>query len=221
MQDKEKIRPFDIIVGLKNISYLEKLLLFKINNLDNDKDGCYARDDWFADLFKVHIKSINRCISNLEKKGLICKRHPNGNRQIKVVLPVRHYVEPSHPNGYHVSNSGVTANQPNGYPPSNPKVDYITKDITKDITKEREYSSHADFINDSFKNEVDELKSLMPMSKSEYNKYLDYFNEKCSKQNITINKTRLSMFKRIYGNWHSYCKKDLNISNNKPLSSMD
>jgi DNA-binding transcriptional regulator YhcF (GntR family) len=195
-QDKEKIRPFDIIVGLKNISYLEKLLLFKINNLDNDKDGCYARDDWFADLFKVHIKSINRCISNLEKKGLISKRHPNG---------------------YHVSNSGVTANQPNGYPSSNPTVDYITKDITK----EREYSSHADFINDSFKNEVDELKSLMPMSKSEYNKYLDYFNEQCSKQNITINKTKLSMFKRIYGNWHSYCKKDLNNSNYKPLQSMD
>lgn len=221
MQVKEKIRPFDIIVGLKNISYLEKLLLFKINNLDNDKDGCYARDEWFADLFGVHPKSINRCIANLEKNGLIVKQHPDGKRKIKVVLPSRLNDEPYQPNGYQPSNPRVTANQPTGYLPSNRTVDYNTKDITKEKTKEREYSSHADFIINNYKNEVDELRKKLIMKEPDFNTFKDFFNESCSKQNLRIEQSYFSEFKRKYANWHRNIKQDEQTSQRKRLDNLN
>lgn len=176
MQDNEKIRPFDIIVGLQNISYLEKLLLFKINNLDNDKDGCYARDEWFADLFKVHPKSINRCIGNLEKNGLIIKQHPDGKRKIKVVLPTGRNINTNQPTGYQPSNRTVTANQLTGYQPSNRTVDYNTKDITKEKTKENRESALAfDFLKLNYPKRMNPWEKINRPQIKDYEKFvLDY-----------------------------------------------
>tara|TARA_R110002050_G_scaffold17668_4_gene52188 strand:+ start:2069 stop:2746 length:678 start_codon:yes stop_codon:yes gene_type:complete len=91
---------------------------------------------------------------------------------------------------------------------------------TKEV-KESVCSSHADFVNLKFKKEVDDLKRLMPMSKSEYNKYLDYFNEQCLKKKYSVDQTSFGMFKRVYGNWYKRLDKGQNNSNNKPLPSMD
>ena len=147
MQDNEKIYPFDVIVKIEDISDFEKLLLFKILNLDNTANGCYASDKWFANYFNKHIGSINRCISNFEKKKLIIKTHPENRRKIKVNLPkgnqpngersINPSVTTDQPNGELPINPSVTTYQPNGELPINPSVDYSTKEITKEITKEK------------------------------------------------------------------------------------
>jgi hypothetical protein len=177
MQDNEKIYPFDIIVKIEDISDFEKLLLFKILNLDNTVNGCYASDKYFANYFNKHLKSINRCISNLEQKKLIIKTHPENRRKIKVTLP-----KGNQPNGYHPSNPSVTTDQPNGYRPSNPSVDYSTKDITKEKTKERDTTLAFQFLKNNyskdFKVKFIEKYHTSFKNNEDRRKFVDKFNNK-------------------------------------------
>lgn len=53
-----------------DLTYLEKIVLAKITNLDNDK-GCFATNKYFADLLSTSINSVSKTINQLLKLGLI------------------------------------------------------------------------------------------------------------------------------------------------------
>lgn len=186
MQDSEKRHAFDIIVGLKSITHLDKLLLFKIHNLDNSDKGCFAWDDWFADLFNVHRKSINRCISRLEENGYITKTHPNGSRKIKVNLP----------NG----NPTVTSNPHNGYPDSNPTVDYRTKEYTEEIEKRERVTPAFDFLKMNYKNRLIAWERKYKFQIPNYNNFIEDYNDTVELESIEFDPDSLFNFLCRYAN---------------------
>ena len=53
-----------------DLTYLEKIVLAKITNLDNDK-GCFATNKYFADLLSTSINSVSKTINSLKNMGLI------------------------------------------------------------------------------------------------------------------------------------------------------
>ena len=53
-----------------DLTYLQKLILAKITNLDNDK-GCFATNKYFATLLSTSINSVSKTINQLLKLGLI------------------------------------------------------------------------------------------------------------------------------------------------------
>lgn len=55
----------------KDLSDKAKLLYGEITALTNEKGYCWATNQYFADLYGCHEKSISRLISQLEKKGYI------------------------------------------------------------------------------------------------------------------------------------------------------
>ena len=67
------------------LNYGEVLLLTKINNIfSNTGNPIYATDGWFSQYFYTSPRTVQRWISNLEKKNLIIKETvtaPNGNMQ--------------------------------------------------------------------------------------------------------------------------------------------
>ena len=61
--------PGDILRN-PDLTYLQKLILAKITNLDNDK-GCFATNKYFATLLSTSINSVSKTINQLLKLGLI------------------------------------------------------------------------------------------------------------------------------------------------------
>ena len=53
-----------------DLTYMQKLMLAKITNLDNDK-GCFATNRYFADLLSTSINSVSKTINQLKNMGLI------------------------------------------------------------------------------------------------------------------------------------------------------
>ena len=53
-----------------NLTYMQKLILAKITNLDNDK-GCFETNKYFADLLSTSINSVSKTINQLKSMGLI------------------------------------------------------------------------------------------------------------------------------------------------------
>ena len=53
-----------------NLTYMQKLILAKITNLDNDK-GCFATNKYFARLLSTSINSVSKTINQLKSMGLI------------------------------------------------------------------------------------------------------------------------------------------------------
>lgn len=74
----------------KDITWMEKCLLAEIDSLD-DGSGCYATNQYLAEVFSSTPNSIKELISRLRKKGWITdkKAAVNGGseRRISVVLP--------------------------------------------------------------------------------------------------------------------------------------
>jgi SOS-response transcriptional repressor LexA len=58
------------ILRNQELTNLQKLLLAKISNLDNDK-GCFATNKYFATLLDSSISSVSKTINHLAKEGLI------------------------------------------------------------------------------------------------------------------------------------------------------
>lgn len=52
------------------LTLLEKVFLVEIDSLDN-KDGCFASNDYFAKFFKLSKNRCSEVIKSLEKKGLV------------------------------------------------------------------------------------------------------------------------------------------------------
>ena len=61
--------PGDILRN-PDLTYLQKLILAKITNLDNDK-GCFATNKYFATLLSTSINSVSKTINSLKNMGLI------------------------------------------------------------------------------------------------------------------------------------------------------
>ena len=53
-----------------DLTYMQKVILAKITNLDNDK-GCFATNRYFADLLSTSINSVSKTINQLKNMGLI------------------------------------------------------------------------------------------------------------------------------------------------------
>ena len=53
-----------------DLTYLQKLILSKITNLDNDK-GCFATNKYFARLLSTSINSVSKTINQLKNMGFI------------------------------------------------------------------------------------------------------------------------------------------------------
>ena len=53
-----------------DLTYMQKLILAKITNLDNDK-GCFATNKYFARLLSTSINSVSKTINQLKSMGLI------------------------------------------------------------------------------------------------------------------------------------------------------
>tara|TARA_R110002167_G_scaffold365859_1_gene591664 strand:+ start:4384 stop:5079 length:696 start_codon:yes stop_codon:yes gene_type:complete len=157
------------------------------------------------------LSEIRTSLERLIKSGEICKESTNHNTLITIIK-----YDSYQDIGDDVSRQIANKSQTNRNPIATTKEVKENKEV-----KESVCSSHADFVNLKFKKEVDDLKRLMPMSKSEYNKYLDYFNEQCLKKKYSVDQTSFGMFKRVYGNWYKRLDKGQNNSNNKPLPSMD
>ena len=54
----------------KDLTYLQKFILAKITNLDNDK-GCFATNKYFADLLSTSQSCVSKAINSLKNRGLI------------------------------------------------------------------------------------------------------------------------------------------------------
>ena len=53
-----------------DLTYMQKVILAKITNLDNDK-GCFATNRYFADLLSTSINSVSKTINQLKNMGFI------------------------------------------------------------------------------------------------------------------------------------------------------
>ena len=80
--------PGDILRN-PDLTYLQKLILAKITNLDNDK-GCFATNKYFATLLSTSINSVSKTINQLLKLGLIkVEITDNTNRSITLAKKCR------------------------------------------------------------------------------------------------------------------------------------
>ena len=57
----------------KNLSITEKVFLAEINSLDN-KDGCFASNQYFSDFFELSSTRCSHIITSLKKKGFISRK---------------------------------------------------------------------------------------------------------------------------------------------------
>ena len=76
----------------------EKLFYAELTTLCNKSGGCWAKNKYFADIFKVSKETISRWISKLEKKGYIYKKifYKKDSKEIdKRVLSITPFTEKS------------------------------------------------------------------------------------------------------------------------------
>lgn len=66
---------------LNDISAIEKLLLVEIHSLDN-KDGCFAGNEYFSEFFGISIYAISRHIKKLKANGYIKQTFFDGRKRI-------------------------------------------------------------------------------------------------------------------------------------------
>ena len=71
----------------KNLTTQEKLFLVEISSLDN-KDGCYANNNYFANFFDISTTRVSIIINSLVQKGLITSQINvcEGNKRILKTL---------------------------------------------------------------------------------------------------------------------------------------
>jgi len=65
----------------KELSWTEKILLVEIDSLDNE-DGCFSKNDYFANFLGVSETHVSRMISKLKKLGLISVESFDGRTRV-------------------------------------------------------------------------------------------------------------------------------------------
>lgn len=122
----------------QELSANEKLFFAEITALANQKGYCHAKDAYFAELFGIHQKSVNRIIGKLAKKFFVKIEKIYDGKEIKerrifITTPSNPNVTTYQPEGYHPSNPNVTT-------PSNPNVtdNNTRKNTTRRILQEEQ-----------------------------------------------------------------------------------
>ena len=72
----KEIRVLTEILQVKDLTITEKIILSQIDALDQ-KEGCFASNKYFAELFLLSKTQISKIISDLNKKGWISVRYVN------------------------------------------------------------------------------------------------------------------------------------------------
>lgn len=67
----------------KNLTLLEKIVLVEIDSLDNDNNGCYASNKYFADFFGLTNGRISQIINSLLTKNYIKIDYIYGKKNIE------------------------------------------------------------------------------------------------------------------------------------------
>ena len=72
----KEIRVLTEILQVKDLTITEKIILSQIAALDQ-KEGCFASNKYFAELFLLSKTQISKIISDLKKKGWISVKYVN------------------------------------------------------------------------------------------------------------------------------------------------
>ena len=72
----KEIRVLTEILQVKDLTITEKMILSQIDALDQ-KEGCFASNNYFAELFLLSKTQISKIISDLKKKGWISVKYVN------------------------------------------------------------------------------------------------------------------------------------------------
>ena len=125
----------------------EKLLFGEISSLCNKNGYCYATNDYFSRLYKVHKNTISIWINNLQKKGYITSQivYKKGTKEIdKRILclgrgTIREIAEIYCENHEHPINENVdTYQQKSGYP-----INENSEENNTSINNHSYYSSYS------------------------------------------------------------------------------
>lgn len=156
----------------EELTPVAKLLYAEITALTNSEGYCWATNAYFAELYKMHEKSISRLISLLERKGYI--RSEVGKKGYKTYRNL--YVIDSNPTVTLDSNPSVTAdsNQPVTLD-SNPNVTQNTlKEInTKTNTKDKKINKKS-VPNSEYEAEFETLWGIYPKKVARKNALSSY-----------------------------------------------
>lgn len=79
----------------KDLKLIEKCFLVEIDSLDNDDDGCYASNDYFAEFFNLSKNRCSEIINKLKKKGYIRTAYIKSNGKRNIEKRVIHILEKS------------------------------------------------------------------------------------------------------------------------------
>ena len=125
----------------------EKLLFGEISSLCNKNGYCYATNDYFSRLYKVHKNTISIWINNLQKKGYITSQiiYKKGTKEIdKRILclgrgTIREIAEIYCENHEHpINENSDTYQQKNGYP-----INENSEENNTSINNHSYYSSYS------------------------------------------------------------------------------
>ena len=72
----KEIRVLTEILQVRDLTITEKIILSQIDALDQ-KEGCFASNNYFAELFLLSKTQISKIISDLKKKGWISVKYKN------------------------------------------------------------------------------------------------------------------------------------------------
>ena len=67
----------------KSLSILEKVMLIEIDSLEDEEDGCYASNKYFANFFKLTNGRISQIINCLQQKGYIKIEYQYNGKEIE------------------------------------------------------------------------------------------------------------------------------------------
>lgn len=189
--DIERKHPFDVIIGQNQISDFEKLLLYKLNNLDNEK-GCTMQDKTLAKYFGKRTKSVNRNLKNLENMGYITRTTSETNKRVIRVISLQgnRAVNRVHQKG----NPEVTPQSTRELPVGNPTVNLKTEEKTKEKTKYLNTTAF-DFLKNEFPIELEQTLIGFRSQIRDWEKFVSFFNNSCDEKNIPY--SRRPLFGRL------------------------
>lgn len=76
-----------VTFAVNNLSWAEKILIEKINSLDNDDRGCYASNKYLGDFLGVKNNTMANMLSDLVKRGFLIRVFFDGhNRGYRSVM---------------------------------------------------------------------------------------------------------------------------------------
>lgn len=127
----KEIRVLTEILQVRDLTITEKIILSQIDALDQ-KEGCFASNNYFAELFLLSKTQRSKIISDLKKKGLISVRYVNKENSKAVDKRVIKINRPPYPT---VVKEGIKLED-------NPPIKLQLKDNNKYINNKNSYMNY-------------------------------------------------------------------------------